>query len=85
VIYTKNYRKDLPLAKYVAIYLSHELKQRGITQKEFAERIGYSDRHIRRWLKGDIKRLEIVDNIVKALNINIRDIVLFVDDIPDVF
>ena len=50
---------------------------------QFAEKIGYSERQIRRWLKGDIKRIENIDEIAKALNVEIRDIVSFGNDIPD--
>lgn len=67
----------------MASYLRHELKQRGITQEQFAEKTGYSTRQIRRWLKGDIKRIENIDEIAKALNVEIRDIVSFGNDIPD--
>ncbi len=73
----------LPLAERVAVFLRHELNQRGITQTQFAEITGYSDRQIRRWLKGDIKRIENIDDISKALNVDVRDIVSFGNDIPD--
>ena len=82
VISTKN-NKALPLSECVASFLRHELKQRGITQEQFAEKTGYSSRQIRRWLNGDIKRIENIDEIAKALNVEIRDIVSFGNDIPD--
>lgn len=85
MIITKPYNDKKTFAKQVASFLRHELSQRGITQSQFAEKIGYSERQIRRWLNGDIKRIESIDHIVKALNISIRDIVSFGDDIPDNF
>ena len=69
----------------MAIFLRHTLSERGITQTQFAEKTGYSDRQIRRWLNGEIKRVENIDEIAKALNVSIRDIVTFGDDIPDAF
>ena len=63
--------------------MQHELKYRGITQSEFAEKTGYSERQIRRWIKGDIKRIENIEEIAIALNVEIRDIVSFGNDIPD--
>lgn len=74
---------NMPISECVAIFLRYELKQRGITQAQFAEKTGYSERQIRRWLKGDIKRIENIDDIAKALNVEIRDIVSFGNDIPD--
>lgn len=74
---------NLPLAELVASFLRYTLAQRGITQAQFAEKVGYSERHIRRWLKGEIKRVENIDEIAIALNVEIRDIVSFGDDIPD--
>ena len=83
VIITRKQKASLPLCEYVANFLRYELKQRGITQAQFAEKTGYSERQIRRWLKGDIKRIENIDEIAKALNVEIRDIVSFGNDIPD--
>ncbi len=83
MIITNKAEKNLPFAEYIASFLRHELSQRGITQKQFAEITGYSDRQIRRWIKGDIKRIENIDDIAKALNVEIRDIVSFGNDIPD--
>lgn len=74
---------EIPLAERVASFLSYELKQRGITQEQFAEKTGYSTRQIRRWIKGNIKRIENIEDIAKALNVEIRDIVSFGNDIPD--
>lgn len=85
MINTENSKIQLPFAKQVANFLNYELKQRGITQKKFANMTGYSERQIRRWLKGDIGRLENVDDIIKTLNVSIRDIVFFGDDVPDAF
>ena len=68
------------LSVHVGRYLKRELRRRGITQEEFAERIGVSDRTVRRWTSGDIHSLETVAEIASALRVNAKDI--FKEDIP---
>lgn len=70
-------------AKHVGMYLKHELQERGLTQAEFAKIIGYSDRQIRRWIKGDIQRLDNVDDIACALGVSIGEIFSFGENLPD--
>ena len=69
----------------MADFLCQELKQRGITQEQFAKKIGRSDRQVRRWLKGDIHRVETIEEIAKTLNVEIGHIVSKGNDMPNLF
>lgn len=82
MIKTEEMKNRLPFAQQVASYLRNELSLRGMTQAQFAEMTGYSDRQIRRWIKGDIRRVENIDEIAKALNVDIREIVSYGNDFP---
>ena len=68
---TVNYN-DLPCR--VGRNLKHALQAKGITQEQFAEQIGVSDRTVRRWVGGDIHSLETVGEIAIALQIQLGDI-----------
>jgi len=72
-------QKTDTLADQVGRYLKCELRRRGITQEEFGEQIGVSDRTIRRWVSGDIHSLESVGEIAQALQVPVRDI--FLEDV----
>lgn len=84
-MHTSREKKRSLLAEKIANYLDEELKKRGMTQAEFAERIGCSDRQVRRWLKGDIHRIETIEEIAKVLHVEIGQIVSFGNDLPNLF
>ena len=75
-----NKEENLPL--WVGSFLKRELRKRGITQEDFAEYIGVSDRTVRRWVSGDIHSLDVVGEIARALRVSVGDIFSDGEDVP---
>jgi transcriptional regulator with XRE-family HTH domain len=49
-------------------------KQRGITQKELAERLGITDISLNKTLRGDYPRLQSLELIAKELGVPIKEL-----------
>ena len=56
-------------------------QERGITQKELAEKMGISDISLNKTLRGDYPQLQSLERIANALDVDISE--LFVRNTPD--
>ena len=59
--------KGLTLSRYAGNFLKKELRRRNISQEAFAERIGVTDRTVRRWINNGINSLENISVIAARL------------------
>ena len=62
-------------------FLKNELKARNITQEDFAEMFGVSDRTLRRWIKGENITLDTIDYLSDFFKVDRRDIISYGDDV----
>ena len=76
------FNNEVNLPMYVGAYLKQALRSRGITQEDFAEYVGVSDRTMRRWVSGDIHSLDSVSEIARALGVSVWDIFSNREDVP---
>lgn len=68
-------KKQLDMSFAIADKLDATLKERGMTQKEFAKMIGHSEAEVSRWLSGTHNfTLSTLANISVVLNINLLTI-----------
>jgi len=68
-------KKQLDMSFAIADKLDATLKERGMTQKEFAKMIGHSEAEVSRWLSGTHNfTLSTLANISVTLGINILTI-----------
>ncbi len=77
-------RQNICLAKNVGTYLKHKLRSTQMTQAQFAERMGVEERTVRRWVSGDIHKIEIIEDIACMFQDDITSVVTFEED-DDVF
>ena len=81
---TQYYTRD-DLARGVSGYLKRELKKRKMTQEKFAEKVGVSDRTVRRWVSGGIYSLDVICVIALCFHVSVGDIFREAEDVPAVY
>lgn len=72
-----NEKHYVSLSENASAYLRHRLKSLHMTQSEFAEYMGVEDRTVRRWISGDIHKLETVEDIAAAFHDEAINVVTF--------
>ena len=73
-------RQNICLAKNVGTYLKHKLRSTQMTQAQFAERMGVEERTVRRWVSGDIHKIEIIEDIACMFQDDITSVVTYESD-----
>ena len=65
---------EVELSRNVGLYLKNQLKERKITQEEFAESVNVDPRTVRRWIGYGVHSLDVLVLIATSLDVDLRDV-----------
>ena len=63
-------------------YLKRKLKENGMSVAEAAKQLGYSERHIRRWINGEATRLDTVYQIAFLFDVSVWEVLSDEEELP---
>lgn len=74
------------IALRLSNYLKRKLKEKGMTVADVARQLGYSERHVRRWLNGQATRFDTVEQIAFLFDVSVWEVLADEDeDLPSSF
>ena len=65
---------EVELSRNIGLYLKNQLKEREITQEEFAESVNVDPRTVRRWIGRGVHTLDVLVLIASSLGVDLRDV-----------